>query len=403
MLGELPPIVELPADVAGALRPVPLFVHTAGLYERAPAPKHHLRSDGNAAGTGDTGSKTAVGGAPAMPRRVNAAPPQLSDGRGEIGAAAAPQGKTRGISGRLHSSFAFTGHNMEALTEQDVDVLLKVLETRHEKYLSAKRQTTERYLTRIETDVDHFLAAHYGEGGAASSSRFGGGVASFIKNTLVPQIPSPQRVRGGGGAIPSAEKAVIDSNTRCRDNRTDGLPTLQASSYRANAIPFNYLDVRPTNMETIAGNLVVLRHCLAECFAPGNSVQKSLLGPIVRGVWDQSLSSLRKSARELLEVAQQNVWPPLEYLFLRQRRGDAAVWRERRAKYDRIVAALQDDLKYLHTIHEMDREVIEGQMQARQAAEEGLSDYVPVSGLVLSRLHRLENEHRTVLEFWKTR
>ncbi|RNE96211.1 uncharacterized protein Tco025E_09784 [Trypanosoma conorhini] len=390
MLGELPPVVALPSNVAEALRPVPLFAHTAGLYEAPPASPHCRRGSG--------GGEAAV-----MPQRVGAAPLPRADSRGEREAASAsPREAPRG---GPQPSFAFVGHGMETLTEQDVDVLLKVLETRYGKYQAAKQQSTERYLTRIETDVDRFLATHYGGGDDDAASRFGGGVASFIKNTLVSRIPSPRRRIDGYGARPKGTEAAAtaSSTTRGCESRTDGLPTLKASSYTANAIPFNYLDVRPANMEAIAANLVVLRHCLAECFAPGNTVHKSLLGPIVRGVWDQSLRPLQKSAKELLEVAQQNVRPPLEYLFLRRRRGDAALWRERRAKYDRVATALQDDLKYLHTIHEMDREVVEGQMQARQAADEGLSDYVPVSGLVLSRLHRLENEHRTVLEFWRSR
>lgn len=54
----------------------------------------------------------------------------------------------------------------------------------------------------------------------------------------------------------------------------------------------------------------------------------------------------------------------------------------------------------------MDDEFIENgeAWRKRSAAMRGsrvaLSDYVPVYGLVLSRLHRLEIEHRTVLELW---
>ncbi|TPP51332.1 hypothetical protein CGC20_18120 [Leishmania donovani] len=72
----------------------------------------------------------------------------------------------------------------------------------------------------------------------------------------------------------------------------------------------------------------------------------------------------------------------------------------------RLIRLLRGDEEYLATIQTMDSEFVESgaawqesnaQLRLRGAA---LSDYVPVYGLVLSRLHRLEMEHRTVLELW---
>ncbi|KAG5504784.1 hypothetical protein GH5_05411 [Leishmania sp. Ghana 2012 LV757] len=72
----------------------------------------------------------------------------------------------------------------------------------------------------------------------------------------------------------------------------------------------------------------------------------------------------------------------------------------------RLIRLLRRDEEYLATIHVMDDGFVEygaawrelsAQMRLRGAA---LSNYVPVYGLVLSRLHRLEMEHRTVLELW---
>ncbi|PBJ79661.1 hypothetical protein BCY84_02388 [Trypanosoma cruzi cruzi] len=403
MLGELPPIVALPSNPADVLRPVPVFGHSTGLYETRLARRHHHhhhRDNGACVGNAG-GDPTAV--SPVVHKKVDVSQSHFSNNRGEQKAAPVlPQAAAKGEFNNAQPSVALNGNNMETLTEKDIDVLLEVLETRYEKYLSAKQQITERYLIRIETDVDRFLTTYHG-GGSSSPSRFGGGVASFIKNTLVSRIPSPQRLRSGGNEGRKAERAGDENNNGGGGTRDDGLPSLQESSYKANAISFNYLDVRPTNMGSIAANLVVLRHCLAECFSPGSRVKKSLLDPVVRGVWDQSLRPIKNSAMELLGAAQQNVRPPLDYLFSLGQQVDAALWSQRCVRYDRIVKALQDDLKYLHIVEEMDREAIEEPMRARQAADEGLSDCVPVSGLVLSRLHRLENEHRTAWEFWRNR
>ncbi|CBZ27226.1 conserved hypothetical protein [Leishmania mexicana MHOM/GT/2001/U1103] len=72
----------------------------------------------------------------------------------------------------------------------------------------------------------------------------------------------------------------------------------------------------------------------------------------------------------------------------------------------RLIRLLRGDEEYLATIQTMDNEFIENGAAWQESSAQlrlsgaALSDYVPVYGLVLSRLHRLEMEHRTVLELW---
>ncbi|KEG09818.1 hypothetical protein DQ04_04581000 [Trypanosoma grayi] len=408
MLGELPPVVALPSNPAAVLAPVPLFLRCRGLYSARTA------SHGSECVSRKHVVSGQAVGAPVVPSRADTTQPQSSRVVSDEVAlpSATPRNNNQGnkstgsdisSSSKIgEAAAALNGHNLAALTENDVDVLLEVLESRYDKYSAVKKRTTEQYLARIENEVDRFLLIYYG----GSSSRFSGGVASFIRSKLMPQFPSQQRDTGGKGHCRNGTGETpgnsVNGTNISSSNQSGGLPTLQESSYSANVIPFNYLDVRPANMQSIAGNLVVLRHCLEECSSPGSAVRQSLVDPIVRGVWDQSLTPLENSAKELLKVAQQNVRPPLEYL-LQQQQCNAERKREWRARYDRVVKALQDDLNYLRTIYEMDRERVSVPAQARRDVTVGLSDYVPISGLTLSRLHRLENEHRTVWDFWRTR
>nr|CCC49612.1 conserved hypothetical protein, fragment [Trypanosoma vivax Y486] len=192
-------------------------------------------------------------------------------------------------------------------------------------------------------------------------------------------------------------------STGNRDDREGcSLPPLAESVYTPRCIPFNYLDERPSNMKSIAANIVVLRHCLAERVAHATTGQREFLGPIIQSVWSQALDPLYCNATNLLTVAFRNVKPPLEYVCLQQGDETASTppWRQRRERYSRVVMSLQGDVTYLETIRDMDQKFMAG---AACNERDGVSDFVPVSGLALSHLHRLENEHRTVWEFWRAR
>ncbi|KAH9593344.1 hypothetical protein LSM04_000994 [Trypanosoma melophagium] len=394
MLGELPPIVVLPSNPADSLRPVPLFVRCSGLYEICPANYHGIPSniDSPHIHTVQTASLYSL--------QTHRSQPNVASKRDEkvVSGVGSSIVHRRENTSESHDA-APSGDKLDSLTEKEVDVLLQVLEERFQKYSAAKQQTTEQYLTRIERDVDRFLVSNYGGG----TSRLSGGVASFIKSTLMARLPSPKRKNKDDTKDNTTKEVTLKKSSN--DDRYSGLPTLQESFYRANCIPFNYLDVRPENMRAIGENLVVLQHCLEEYFRPESTIRNSLLVPIIRGVWSQSLTPMENTARELLGVAQQNVWPPLNHFIRRgEKQGDSVKWNECRSRYDRIVKALQDDLNYLFTIHKMDETAATTSSSSmQQGSLEGLSDYVPVSGLVLSRLHRLENEHRTVWDFWRSR
>nr|CCC92040.1 unnamed protein product [Trypanosoma congolense IL3000] len=381
MLDAFPPIVVLPSNPADVLRPVPIFARGVGLYNPSPVETRDshwgVNGSANAQCLGGAAAHQASGG----------------EGKGAVPEQVPPCAGVKGRSGEEISP-CDGGGLANGVTEKEVDVLLEILGLRYERYVELKQNTTERYLARIEADVDRFLMSKYG----SSSSIFGDAVTSFIKKKLSGPFPLLKPKTGAdvgkqvvnellsnGGGISSSESVV------------HGLPAIETCTYTPQCIPFNYLDVPPANMGAIAANLVVLQNCLGEHVARGSPEWKQFLKLIIHSVWDQELNPLLRNATELLRVAQQNVWPPLEHS-LRQS-GNANESTARRSKYDHVAKGLRGDLHYLEVIRGADQLIIDGQL--KEGA--GPADFVPVGGLVLSRLYRLENEHRTAWEFWRSR
>ncbi|KAK7194297.1 hypothetical protein NESM_000344700 [Novymonas esmeraldas] len=155
-------------------------------------------------------------------------------------------------------------------------------------------------------------------------------------------------------------------------------------------------------------------------------LRDGLLLPTIHATWRDYLTPLECKVGELAHIADANIDPILRRLrelsggdddeavltspspttSAGERAACAALRASREAAVSRLSRLLRGDAEYLSAIHTMDDEFVENgaawrergsRMRQRGAA---LSDYVPVYGLVLSRLHRLEMEHRTVLELW---
>lgn len=59
------------------------------------------------------------------------------------------------------------------------------------------------------------------------------------------------------------------------------------------------------------------------------------------------------------------------------------------------------DCEYLQQMHVLEDEVLN--RKSNNASTGKLSDIVPITGLIIGRLHRLENELKTVLQHWQGR
>ncbi|KPA83975.1 hypothetical protein ABB37_02119 [Leptomonas pyrrhocoris] len=264
-----------------------------------------------------------------------------------------------------------------------------------------------------------------------------------------------------GGVAGSASQKLPRSRLSYNIAAEEELRCLrQLGPYVANVIEETYMDVRPSEqvLQHVRRNypiiLNALRHVLmmsgidpappsdtptrqaryaaslsgssavaeAANMLIASRIRQGLLLPSIQATWRDYLSPLEMKVKELVLIATTNIDPilyelqsvpmdgittaemsasTLADLEARQR---LCVLREQPVR--RLARLLRGDEEYLASIHTMDDEFVENgaawrwRSEAMRSAGAALSDYVPVYGLVLSRLHRLEMEHRTVLELW---
>ena len=139
--------------------------------------------------------------------------------------------------------------------------------------------------------------------------------------------------------------------------------------FDVDALPDNYLDVPPKDLSLIGNNLSVLSHCATDVFLPQSAVQLVLIQPLVLEVW-----------RDFVDPLQQRLtyWLPL------------VRWDDQKK--------IRADLQHIDKMKELERTFL-----SADVGQKRMSDVVPVAGLIVSRLHRLENEHRTALHHWGRR
>jgi hypothetical protein len=68
-----------------------------------------------------------------------------------------------------------------------------------------------------------------------------------------------------------------------------------------------------------------------------------------------------------------------------------------------FIDSLFGDLAYINEMARLEREFFGNNSIEGATEKKAPSDIVPVTGLILSRFHRLENELKTILEHWGRR
>lgn len=257
---------------------------------------------------------------------------------------------------------------------------------KHAKSLRKRKdQVTGWYLDLIETNVDAYLE--------------GRPVKLTDKDLALadPTVSNASFKDNNGG--PAAGGASRPSNQKAGAGGNLGVDL----GFTADAIPYNYLDEPPKDLGAIHRNLDVLSYLSGEVFHPGSHIRKTLVDPLVQLVWAQGLTPLL-AGLEALESEASLCYPSGE----QDNGSTSSSSAGRRTATPSWLSGLRGDLEYLRTIHKMEAEWARESLdehEAHQAQQRslGLSDVVPISGLVLSKIHRLENEHRTVLEHWGRR
>lgn len=256
----------------------------------------------------------------------------------------------------------------------------------------------------------------------------------------------------------------INHSNGVGEDDDDEMTRVHRLCYTANVITARYLDEPPSPqaMPCVAANhrilTFVLRHSvphppardetvynsavLAAAAAGSHDVRayahmrEQLMLPTVTHVWRHYLTPLQGKAEELCTIAERHIVPRLSLTRTGgagagvadthewsgpvsecSRNGAANVLHSAAVCQQRLcqcVVALHRDVDYLRTIRRLDESYAANRDEqwCEEAAGRrggghgggggGVADYIPVHGLILSRLHRLEVEHRSVLELWSS-
>jgi hypothetical protein len=176
---------------------------------------------------------------------------------------------------------------------------------------------------------------------------------------------------------------------------------LAQHGFVVDAIPNDYLDQRPFNMDVIRRNLSILED-LINVDSP-NSAKTMQFIVSVTNEMSQKVMEFETSLLDLLAMVM-NV--PLNEL------KDPAVLAESlkilKSPYYRSAVGLTPearsdligDLQYLMEMRQMDRDWMEKAKGTLTVAKNQLTDVVPVSGRLFAIFRAHEQDHRTAIERW---
>jgi hypothetical protein len=184
---------------------------------------------------------------------------------------------------------------------------------------------------------------------------------------------------------------------------------LVARGYDSSAVPFQYLDVPPRSLQEIQGNLGVV-HSILRAIQSEDRTHDSfskLLLPLA--------SEIYMKIAEFQDNLKLVVWDELSTLGC-QLHCPSALSLERTQRELRqlkegatlpatlnTLKELVADLEYIEKMKVLEAEFFVKLKQQGQTSRAALSDIVPISGLILGKLHRLDNELKTVYNHWERR
>lgn len=186
-----------------------------------------------------------------------------------------------------------------------------------------------------------------------------------------------------------------------------------------NAIPYQYLDQAPKSLEVIEKNLEILRQLIDPTkYGDKYQVKDRLIDPLCFTIYLEIDSFLQQAqllcVNLLLEALIENEeekealsihsLQSLDYEFVKQSfskvKGSQNLNDFMRSKLKEMEGLVRD-IEYI-----LEMKKLEQDFRSRNQKQENggkVSDIVPISGLILGVLHRMENEHKTVFEHWSPR
>lgn len=174
---------------------------------------------------------------------------------------------------------------------------------------------------------------------------------------------------------------------------------LKEKNYDATAVPFHYIDQPPSSMEAIKHNLQLIRTLLDLRSHEGKEMRSVMIEPLKQMIY-QEIDAFQFNSISILSTI----------LNIDNLNCD---WHQLQARFESMkpkftptkqkqIANMFHDLQYIFKMKELEEKFYETS-QEQSDTKAPLSDIVPISGLILGRLFRLENELKTVQDHWSTR
>lgn len=169
---------------------------------------------------------------------------------------------------------------------------------------------------------------------------------------------------------------------------------LTALEYDFTAVPDNYIDQAPESLSKVEKNSLIL-HQLMDRSSDKYETNKKLIIPLKTQIYIK-IDLFIEQAKEILKEEDITVekcnWDELIQLV-------KATYSQpfEEAICEKIISLIKD-LQYLENMKKYEFEYYTTEKSQQEKGE--LSDIVPITGLIIGRIHRLENETRTCLEVW---
>ncbi len=155
---------------------------------------------------------------------------------------------------------------------------------------------------------------------------------------------------------------------------------LVQNGFHQDALPFRYLDEKPKSLPLLHDNLQIIRNMILFTQNDIYQVKAKLLQPLMDQVYEK--------LEEFLEISQELV----EFL-------------SSSSSSHPEIQSLLKDVEYVLEMKRIEEDDMQNYIDGTKKPQKGgpLSDIVPVSGLILGKLHRIENEFKTAIEHWSPR
>ena len=198
------------------------------------------------------------------------------------------------------------------------------------------------------------------------------------------------------------KRLVTETYLHLIEDTVDNFLSSPAVGVHLKAISDRYLDEPPTNMALIRRNADLLANLTQDSFNPHSELNQHLVAPLVHKVYVEFLDPLRQDLYNFWcgggTMSASNFLQTEEPLFKNNNNSNLDDLSKMLKKLITKCHGVYQDMEHINQMRELDAH------STAEIAEKfkggGLSHVVPIAGLALGRIHRLLNEHNTVIQHW---